>query len=126
MRKKRASKGRRKGQVRQGYLAWMKQHEGGKLGRKPSASSGPSHQAREEFDPRHPLHVTVKVVEGLPSLRGIKEFHVIREAMRAGCERAGRLADGVFRLVHFSVQGNQSIGSSRRAIARASRAASAA
>jgi hypothetical protein len=40
----------------------------------------------------------MRVKSGLPSLRGLREFAVLRGAMVAGCERAG------FRLVHFSVQ----------------------
>jgi hypothetical protein len=102
--RRRKTSGRGRGQRR---LAFERPQERKvKLGRKKSASSGPSHQAREEFDPRHPLHVTVKLVEGLPSLRWGREYGVIVEALRAGCTRAGRLVEGVFRLVHFSVQGN--------------------
>ena len=96
---------RRKGKLVLGYLYW-EEREGGKVGRPPSPSSGPSHQAREEFSSRHPLHVTLKVLDGLPSLRGLKEFHVIREAFREGSTRPGRLVDGEFRLVHYSVQSN--------------------
>ena len=84
----------------------MEERKGKKLGRKPSASSGASHQAREEFSSRHPLHVTLKVADGLPSLRGIKAYRVILAAIRESCTRAGRLAEGVFRVVHYSVQGN--------------------
>jgi REP element-mobilizing transposase RayT len=40
------------------------------------------------------------VKQGLPSLRGLKEFAALRGAMVAGCKRQG------FRLVHFSVQSN--------------------
>ena len=84
----------------------MEERKGKKLGRKPSASSGPSHQAREEFDQAYPVHVTLKVADGLPSLRGLKAYGVILEAIREACTRPGRLVDGMFRLVHYSVQGN--------------------
>jgi REP-associated tyrosine transposase len=42
----------------------------------------------------------MRVKQGLPSLRGLKEFAALRGAMVAGCKREG------FRLVHFSVQSN--------------------
>ena len=42
----------------------------------------------------------MRVKKGLPSLRGLKEFAILRGAMTAGCKREG------FRLVHFSVQSN--------------------
>ena len=46
------------------------------------------------------MQVTMRIKQGLPSLRGLKEFAALRGAMVAGCEREG------FRLVHFSVQSN--------------------
>ena len=49
---------------------------------------------------RHPLHVTVRLVEELPSLRRRREGRVIAKALAAGKERFG------FRLVHFSIQSN--------------------
>ena len=49
----------------------------------------------------------MRVKQGLPSLRGLKEFAVLRAAMLAGCKRAG------FRLVHFSVQSNQCVQKGR-------------
>ena len=42
----------------------------------------------------------MRVNQGLPSLRGLREFAALRGAIVAGCERVG------FRLVHFSVQSN--------------------
>ena len=42
----------------------------------------------------------MRVMKGLPSLRGLKEFAVLRGAMTEGCKREG------FRLVHFRVQSN--------------------
>jgi REP element-mobilizing transposase RayT len=49
---------------------------------------------------RHPVHVTVRVVRGLPNLRALKLFRVVRRALGAGAVRDG------FRLVHYSVQSN--------------------
>ena len=70
-------------------------------GRKPKgAVAGVSHRTRPALAARFPVHVTMKVREGLPSLRRPQEFAALRGAIAAGCERGG------FRLVHFSVQSN--------------------
>jgi putative transposase len=70
-------------------------------GRKPKGrAAGVPHCAREALAARFPVHATLKVKEGLPSLRRAREFMAIRGAIAAGCERGG------FRLVHFSVQAN--------------------
>jgi len=58
------------------------------------------HRVREEVTRSHPLHVTTRIVEGVPSLRGRRERRVVVRAFREGAERRG------FRLVHFSVQSN--------------------
>lgn len=59
-----------------------------------------SHDRRPELDPRHPVHVTLRVVRGLPNLRAKRQYAVVRGALEAGAQRFG------FTLVHFSVQGN--------------------
>jgi REP-associated tyrosine transposase len=59
-----------------------------------------SHRTRDGLERRLPAQVTLRVKQGLRSLRGLREFAVLRGAMVAGCEREG------FRLVHFSVQSN--------------------
>src|SRR5262245_52610991 len=59
-----------------------------------------SHRTRSGLRTRLPVEVTMRVKQGLPSLRGLKEFALLRGAMVAGCKRDG------FRLVHFSVQSN--------------------
>jgi len=58
------------------------------------------HRKREELDARHPVHVTVRLAEGLPSLRAKGTFAVVRECLRRAKERLGA------RLVHFAVLGN--------------------
>lgn len=68
-------------------------------GRPPKAErAGVTHAPRPQQHSRHPLHVTLKVRRGLPSLRTPVLFAGIRRALAAGKERFG------FRLVHFSVQ----------------------
>jgi REP element-mobilizing transposase RayT len=48
----------------------------------------------------HPVHVTLRIAAGLPSLRDGRLFDNVRWALAAGRERFG------FRLVHFSIQSN--------------------
>jgi len=59
-----------------------------------------SHLRRPALSRRHPVHVTLRVIAGLSSLRDGAVFFAVRAALRAGKDRFG------FRLVHFSVQGN--------------------
>ena len=58
------------------------------------------HDARPELAARHPVHVTMRIARGLPSLRVKRSYRVLEDAMRAGRERFG------LRLVQFSVQSN--------------------
>jgi REP element-mobilizing transposase RayT len=68
-------------------------------GRKPKGDrAGVSHRQRAALASRFPVHVTLKMREGLKSLRGKAERRVLFEAFAKGCERDG------FRMVQFSVQ----------------------
>ena len=68
-------------------------------GRRPKgARSGVSHRRRPAHSRHRPLHVTLRVRQGLPALREHEVFLDVRRALAAGRERFG------FRLVHFSVQ----------------------
>jgi len=58
------------------------------------------HAARERFAARFPQHVTLRIVEHVPSLRRERALRVVRHAIEAGGHR------DEFRVVHFSVQGN--------------------
>ena len=69
-------------------------------GRKRVLTSGLPHLRRPALASRHPVHVTLKVRPGLPSLRGDRAFPVVRGALKAARRRLG------VRLVHFSVQSN--------------------
>jgi hypothetical protein len=92
-------------------------------GRKPAgARAHVPHETRPEHERRHPLHLTLRLAEGLPSLRGSAEQRVLRtvleETLRASAERAaeerastertsmGRSSARGLRLVHFSAQSN--------------------
>jgi REP element-mobilizing transposase RayT len=69
-------------------------------GRPPKGgAAGVSHLRRPALSRHHPLHVTLRIVAGVPSLRGAL-FRKVRRALGEGQERFG------FRLVHFSVQSN--------------------
>jgi len=70
-------------------------------GRKPR---GPrrrvSHRPREGFPAGCPVHVTLRLAEGLPSLRQRATYRALLAALGGGCERFG------MRLVHWSALGN--------------------
>jgi len=62
--------------------------------------AGVSHLSRPALSRRHPVHVTLRVIAGLPSLRVWRLFVQVQAALGQGQQRFG------FRLVHFSVQSN--------------------
>jgi REP element-mobilizing transposase RayT len=62
--------------------------------------SSERHKRRPPHDPRHPVHVTLRVVPGLGSLRKRDMYRAIREATIVVIPHEG------FRIVHFSVQTN--------------------
>ncbi|HEU4576616.1 MAG TPA: transposase [Polyangiaceae bacterium] len=84
-------------------------------GRPPKSDAGVSHLRRPALSRHHPVHVTLRIVAGLPSLRGAI-FNKVRRALAEGQERFG------FRLVHFSVQSNHvhliAEAADRRALSR--------
>jgi REP element-mobilizing transposase RayT len=59
-----------------------------------------SHARRPSHRRDHPCHVTLRLLEGVPSLRGSRLFRRLRAAFQRGRDRFG------LRLVHYSVQGN--------------------
>jgi REP element-mobilizing transposase RayT len=71
-------------------------------GRKPAgARAGVPHQRRPALSPHHPAHVTMRVLPDVWNLRSRRAFRAIGRAFVSSKERDG------FRLIHFSVQGNQ-------------------
>lgn len=58
------------------------------------------HRARPKLRGRNPLHVTMRLVQGVPSLRLRAAHELLREALRAGADRQG------FRLVHYGAVSN--------------------
>ncbi|HVS08417.1 MAG TPA: transposase [Planctomycetota bacterium] len=68
-------------------------------GRKPKGERAlVSHRRREPLASRYPVHVTMRLREGLPNLRRSGEIRAVCDAFRTGAERFG------FRLNHYSVQ----------------------
>jgi REP element-mobilizing transposase RayT len=69
-------------------------------GRKPKGRrAGVPHRRRPIHQCRHPVHVTLRVLRGLPSLRSGRLFGAIRRGLSAA--NSSRV-----RIVHFSVQSN--------------------
>lgn len=58
------------------------------------------HRARERITGREPIHVTLRLLAGLPNLRAKARYRVVRSALGAGAARLG------LRLVHYSVMSN--------------------
>jgi REP-associated tyrosine transposase len=58
------------------------------------------HRSREIFAGRFPCHVTLRVREDVPSLRSVRLVRELERSFAVACER------GVFRLAHYSLQGN--------------------
>jgi REP element-mobilizing transposase RayT len=66
-------------------------------GRKPSGNA--SHQSREDFPARHPQHVTLRLLRGLPSLRDEKHVRLLRTQIALSHSSS-------FRIVHFAFESN--------------------
>ena len=70
-------------------------------GRPPKgARSAERHKKRPKVDPRHPLHVTLRVVRGVGSLRKRDLFQAIGYATVAVAKH------DQFRIIHLSIQTN--------------------
>src|SRR5262245_44121435 len=75
-------------------------------GRKKSPTSGVPHLKREEISGREPVHVTMRVMEGLPNLRHPAVREACHRCFREARERPGRSKTGWFRFKEFSIQTN--------------------
>ena len=70
-------------------------------GRKPKGPrAGASHKARPELKARHPVHVVLRVVGAVGSLRRRSTYKAVREATLTTARRED------FRIVHLSIQRN--------------------
>ena len=90
------------GRAKQGQVAMVFRTHGGRrrgAGRKPKGRrSSERHEARREHDPRHPVHVTIRVVGGVGGLRRRDIYLALREATIVTAKRED------FRIVHMSIQ----------------------
>ena len=81
------------------FRTWGGKRKG--AGRKPRGKrAGAPHTPRPALARRFPVHISLKVVRGLPTLRSKQCMQIIRGSLHAGSRYRG------FRLVHFSVQDN--------------------
>jgi REP element-mobilizing transposase RayT len=91
-----------KERVKRGQVELVFRTHGGRrpgAGRKPKrARRGQRHRARPEHDPRHPVHVTIRVIGSAAGLRRKDIFLGIREATIVTARRED------FRIVHASIQ----------------------
>ena len=85
-----------------GQVEMVFRSHGGKrpgAGRKPTGKrSGAPHEARAAHDPRHPVHVTTRVVGSVEGLRRRDIYLGIREATIVTAKRED------FRIIHISIQ----------------------
>ena len=66
-------------------------------GRKPGPNPPVRHRRRPKLASRHPCHVTLRVREGVPSLRAPAFVRVFEATLARGCDR------GDFRVVHYTL-----------------------
>ena len=69
-------------------------------GRRPGPNPRVRHRSRADFRGRFPGHVTLKVREGLRSLRDGRIVRALQATLREACDQ------GHFRVVEFSIQGD--------------------
>ncbi len=79
------------------HAGWGGRRAGAGRRRAPGTCPSVPHRARPSHKASHPLHLTLRVRSGLPSLRGIEVFPAVHAAL-ARAQRAG------FRVNAFSVQ----------------------
>ena len=73
-------------------------------GRPRSKHPGVPHTRRAEFSANDPLYVTLKILEGLPSMRKRRAFRAVLRAFAGG--KLGVEGKAGFRLTQYSVLGN--------------------
>ena len=92
-----------RGQTQLGQVELVFNRRGGRrkgAGRKRTGRKKVAHTTRPEFAKRFPSHVTLRFIDGLPTMRRRKAMKAIRAAMFVVMPRTD------FRIVHLSIQGN--------------------
>lgn len=98
-------KARRRRGATQGALAfrtWGGRRPG--AGRPRRSKQSVPHEVRPEHSRHHPLHITLRVREGVPNLRGKLAYKVIKKAFGLANVRGKHHEH--FRVTHYSVQSN--------------------
>jgi REP element-mobilizing transposase RayT len=89
---------RRSGQLEIEFETWGGKRRGS--GGKRRGRRMVPHRRREGFASRYPSHITLRFIDGVPTMRRDKAFRAIRAAMYVVMKHAG------FRIVHLSIQRN--------------------
>ena len=98
-------KRRKKGRAVQQWLEFRdKDGRRHRSGRPRSKHSGVPHTRRAEFSAKDPLHVTLRILEGLPSMRKRRALRAVLRSFAGG--KLGVEGKAGFRLTHYSVLGN--------------------
>lgn len=85
-------------QMQFGFTSWGGRRPG--AGRKPNgARKRVAHTRRSNLKASTPVHVTLRLARGLPSLRAQTNHHVVLDALAAGSKRG-------FRIVHYAAMSN--------------------
>jgi hypothetical protein len=84
------------------FRTWGGSRKG--AGRKPRSGSTVRHSTRPAHSRHHPLHVTLRVDKGVPSLRGKVAFRAVKRSLLLANTRSKHRQH--FRITHYSVQGN--------------------
>ncbi len=92
------SRTRRPQQLELKHYGWGGKRPG--AGRKVGEDPRVRHLSRAALASRFPCHVTLKVREGVPSLRSVRLVREVERSFSRACER------GDFRLAHYSIQSN--------------------
>ncbi len=101
-----APKKRRKRRIPRAFVAAKPGRRGPGRPRK-GVRAGSPHTARPELKGRFPVHVVLRVVDDIGSLRKRFMYHALREATIAVALRELRESEGgAFRIVHISIQRN--------------------
>lgn len=98
---------KRRGAAQLGAMPRNSRNWGGRragAGRKRRAPESASHAARPWHFEQHPLHITLKVRRGVPSLRAKHTFKAVQQALRLANSKGRHRSH--FRVTHYSVQSN--------------------
>jgi REP element-mobilizing transposase RayT len=95
---RRSGKSRRSQPAQLALFAQPKQRRGKKRGRPKLPRAGSPHNKRPELSARHPVHVVLRVVDAVKSLRRRRTYHAIRWATLTAARRED------FHIVHLSIQ----------------------